>query len=300
MPDASLLTLLDARIRGLPDPLLLAIGLLVIALLCILQVAEDARLSIAEFFLVPVSAVGWFAASRTYGLVAAVIAAAAAAGTTEYVAHGAHLDDVIAATAVRLALYLVVLVALRTMRRLQDEHARAALTDYVTRVANARGFRRQARAELERARRYRRPLSLLYLDVDDFKAVNDRVGHEAGDRVLVDVGSALRRTMRSVDTVARLGGDEFAVLMPETGAPAAGAAVERSRSELGMLETPDGEAVRCSIGVVTFTEPPASVSELVKAADSLMYEAKAGGTDRIEKAELSGSRGGEPLTSPEA
>ena len=286
MPDASPLRRYDARIRGLPGPVLLAIGLVVIAALCVLQVTEGTRVSVAEFFLVPVAAVGWFAGSLAYGVTAALIATAATASVTLHVDPRTALAHVLAAAAARLVLYLVVLVALRAMRRLQDEHEQAALTDPVTRTANARGLRARAAGELERARRYGRPLSLLYLDIDDFKAVNDRFGHEAGDRVLVDVGHALHCTVRTVDTVARLGGDEFAVLMPETAAVAAGAAAERSRSELTRLTTPDGQAVRCSIGVATFTQPPGSVTELMQAADLLMYAAKSGGKDRIEKAEL--------------
>lgn len=293
MPDASPLRRYDARVRGLPDPLLLAVGLVVIAALCVLQVTEGTRVSIAEFFLVPVAAVGWFAGSLVYGVAAALIATAAAVGVTLYVDPRTALAHVLAAAAARLILYLVVLVALRAMRRLQNEHEREALTDPVTRTANARGLRARAARELERARRYGRPLSLLYLDIDDFTAVNDRFGHEAGDRVLGDVGHALRCTVRTVDIVARLGGDEFAVLMPETASAVAGVAAERSRSEITRLTTPDGQAVRCSMGVATFAQPPDCVTELMQAADELMYAAKAGGKDRIEKADL-GSRSPAP------
>jgi diguanylate cyclase (GGDEF)-like protein len=299
MTDASLLKHSDARVRGLPDPLLLAIGLVIIAAFCVLQVNEGARVSIAEFFLVPVAAVGWFAGSRTYAAAVAVIAAAAAAGVTLYAAPSTALGHVLAAAAVRLLLYLVVLVALGAMRRLQDEHEQAALTDPVTRAANARGFRAHAATELDRSRRYGRPLSVLYLDIDDFKSVNDRFGHEAGDGVLRDVSHALSCTVRAVDTVARLGGDEFAVLMPETPASAAGVAAERSRSELARLTTPDGEAVRCSMGLATFTEPPESVTELVRAADRLMYEAKANGKERIERAGFGDGRDGVPPARPD-
>jgi diguanylate cyclase (GGDEF)-like protein len=286
MPDAISLRQYDARVRGLPDLLLLAVALVVIAALCVLQVTEGTRISIAEFFLVPVAAVGWFAGSLVYGVAAALIATAAAAGVTLYVDPRTALTHVLAAAAARLILYLVVLVALRAMRRLQAEHEREALIDPVTRTANARGFRARAAGELERSRRYPRPLSLLYVDIDDFKAVNDRFGHEAGDKVLGDVGHALRCTVRTVDTVGRLGGDEFAVLMPEASAVAASVAAERFRSELTRLTTPDGQAVRCSIGVATFARPPGSVTELMQAADQLMYAAKAGGKDRVAKADL--------------
>ena len=128
--------------------------------------------------------------------------------------------------------------------------------------------RRSPLAEVGRAQRYHHELSLAYIDVDDFEAVEtDRLGHSEGDRVLLGVSHMMRSSVRATDTVARIGGDEFAILMPEIGASSARVVIDRVRGELGRLRTVEGGPVPCSIGLVTFDRPPASLSELVGAGD---------------------------------
>ena len=146
-----------------------------------------------------------------------------------------------------------------------------------------------ALAEIERAQRYRRDLSLAYIDVDDFKAINDLLGHPEGARVLLQVSHVMRSVVRATDTVALVGRDEFAILMPETSASSARIVIERVRGQISRLRTVDGGPVPCSIGLVTFDRPPASLNELVTAGDELLYRAKDNGKDRIEQAERSGS-----------
>ena len=154
---------------------------------------------------------------------------------------------------------------------------------------NARAFQSLAQVEVDRSRRYQRELSLAYLDVDDFKAINDRLGHVEGDHVLSQVSHVMRCTVRSVDTVARMGGDEFAILMPETNAASARIVADRVRAEMMRLATTDARPVPCSMGLVTFDRPAGSLKELITAADDLMYRAKQSGKDHIEQAERSGS-----------
>ena len=103
-------------------------------------------------------------------------------------------------------------------------------TDGLTGLLNGRGFYEAAAVELARSSRYRHPLTLAYVDLDDFKEINDRLGHARGDAVLVAVAHALRRACRSTDLVGRLGGDEFVVLFPETDRDAAEAALVKLRS----------------------------------------------------------------------
>ena len=201
----------------------------------------------------------------------------------------ASLPAALAAGIARFALYLLVLGLMGMMRRERAGHQHAVATDQLTGAANARSFSAIADAEVERAQRSQRDLSLAYIDVDDFKAINDRLGHPEGDHVLLEVSHMMRSVVRSTDTVARIGGDEFAILMPEIGASPARAVIERERGELARLRTVDGEPVLCSIGLVTFDRPPTSLNELVAAGDELLYLAKESGKDRIEQAERSGS-----------
>lgn len=280
---------LDTRLRRLPDPVLLAIGVALVAGIAALGLKWAGGVPVVDFFLIPVAAVGWLAHSRRYGYVAALVASAAsvimALGRSPSAPAGAALT----AAAARLLLYVIILSLLGAMRRMQLEHERQARTDPLTAAANSRELHALAEREIERSRRYHHDVSLAYLDIDGFKAINDRCGHVEGDHVLVQVSHVLRTVVRSVDTVARLGGDEFAVLMPETRSAEARIVVERVRADLARLATVDGRPIPCSIGLVAFVRPPESPQELVDAGDDLMYRAKRNGKDRVEQAERAGS-----------
>jgi diguanylate cyclase (GGDEF)-like protein len=284
---SSLVAKFDSRARRLPDAVILVIGLALITGLAAFKVTEGRGVPIVDFFLIPVAAVGWLAGSRSCGYLAALVAATVSVAVALDGTH-ARVGATVASGVVRLVLYLVVLAFLYAMRAMQVEREREAHTDQLTGTANARAFHALAVNEIERARRYRQTLSLAYLDIDDFKAINDRLGHLAGDHTLLQVGHVMRSVVRSVDTVARLGGDEFVVLMPQTGAKDARVLVERFRGELARMSTDDDLPVPCSIGLVTFASPPASVRELVDAGDALMYAAKKQGKGRVEQAEMAG------------
>jgi diguanylate cyclase (GGDEF)-like protein len=176
-----------------------------------------------------------------------------------------------------------------------EREGRLARTDEVTHIANRRAFEEAADRELERARRQGRPVTLAYLDVDDFKRLNDRYGHAAGDEVLERVGAALRCGTRRIDTAARLGGDEFGLILPDTSEVAARALLERLRASVGTASAGRGGPVTLSIGAVTFEAAPASVPEMVARADAAMYAAKRAGKGwiRIEVVRA-GSDGGSP------
>jgi diguanylate cyclase (GGDEF)-like protein len=179
--------------------------------------------------------------------------------------------------AIDLGVYLSQAWLLSRLHARMDREGRLARTDEVTHIANRRAFEEAADRELERARRQRRPVTLAYLDVDDFKRLNDRFGHAAGDEVLERVGAALSRGTRRLDTAARLGGDEFGLLLPDTSESAARALLERLRASVGAAASGRGGPVSLSIGAVTFEAAPASVQEMVARADAAMYAAKRAG-----------------------
>jgi diguanylate cyclase (GGDEF)-like protein len=167
------------------------------------------------------------------------------------------------------------------MRRTQTALQRLATQDELTGALNARAFEERLSEELDRDRRYNVPLALLYLDLDDFKAVNDRHGHRTGDAVLRLVVNATRRAVRQSDIVGRLGGDEFAVLMPETEGAVAEAAANRLAD--GIREVFRGTpSVTASIGLVsTVNTSIVRAEDLLRRADQAMYDAKRGGKDRV-------------------
>jgi two-component system, sensor histidine kinase LadS len=147
-------------------------------------------------------------------------------------------------------------------------------------VLNARAFSERLNQELDRNRRYPHPLALLYMDLDNFKVINDTHGHQTGDAVLRLVADAMRSSVRQADIVGRLGGDEFAVLMPETDAQLADAAAKRL--VVGLRNVFKGTPnVTASIGVVSCTATDASTDDLLRRADQAMYDAKKMGKDRV-------------------
>ena len=153
-----------------------------------------------------------------------------------------------------------------------------ALRDPLTGLANRRAFEQRLPDEVERSERYRRPLSLLMIDLDDFKRVNDTRGHIAGDAVLVEVARQLRREMRAPDMVVRLGGEEFVMVLPETDEVAAFGLAERLRARI--LESSASDGVTVSIGVASTPKAASTAVGLIHTADEALYEAKRSGKNR--------------------
>ena len=174
----------------------------------------------------------------------------------------------------------VTIAGLSQLRRTQSQLRLLATHDPLTTVLNARAFASQLAQELGRNRRYGRPLALIYLDLDDFKKVNDAHGHATGDAVLRLVADAMRSAVRQADVVGRLGGDEFGVLMPETDGTLAHAVATRLAGGIRTVfrGTP---SVTASIGVVAVSGTEAGSDELLRKADQAMYEAKRAGKDRV-------------------
>lgn len=173
-----------------------------------------------------------------------------------------------------LAAFITIIALVSSLRRSHAEERRLARIDPLTGLANSRQFLELARDELERQRRFLRPLTIAYVDLDDFKSVNDRFGHKTGDEALSVVGRALREATRAIDHLARLGGDEFAVLMPETDAQGARMVLERTQAAVAKEMARHGWPVSCSIGAVVFLQAPRDPDELIGRADAVMYRVK--------------------------
>ena len=157
-----------------------------------------------------------------------------------------------------------------------------ATIDGMTGLCNRRHFEALAEAEWYRFQRYQRPLSLMLVDIDHFKQINDRSGHDAGDKVLKRVAATCMETKRTTDIVARFGGDEFAILLPETSLQQARIFAERLRAALtenriSRPNTDDEAAITVSIGIAAASFSLSGVDPLVRLADKALYEAKAAG-----------------------
>jgi diguanylate cyclase (GGDEF)-like protein len=181
----------------------------------------------------------------------------------------------------------------RTVREGEERLGRLeklALTDELTGVPNRRHWDEQLPRELGRSLRYDEPVCVAMLDLDRFKDYNDSYGHQAGDRVLAQVGRVIAKQLRPSDLIARYGGEEFAVLLPETTLTEAVAALERLRLAIAQCQTAIAQRatirVSVSIGIAQWRDDW-SLDELIQAADRALLEAKQGGRNRVVLAQAS-------------
>ena len=219
------------QLERLPRIAVLFVGLALIAAIFWINCLTGPKVLLNVFYLLPVMLIVWLTGSTAYGLLA--VLTTFLAGPLGAYLDGYRLSSLLLATwnaGMRTAVFCIVVLLLTGMRKLVARLNEQSRTDELTGVANRRAFQEVAELEIERSRRYHHKLSLAYLDIDGFKAVNDRSGHAHGDRVLIALASIACATARSVDMVARIGGDEFVILMPETGGDAALPLAERLRT----------------------------------------------------------------------
>ena len=168
--------------------------------------------------------------------------------------------------------------------RLHDVVQRQAITDDLTGLVNRRRFIEALQAEMERARRFGSPLTVVLADIDDFKRVNDGFGHHAGDVALRSFADLVRSHVRDVDVPGRIGGEEFAILLPETDVDGAASVAERMRQSLSSVTVPVSDDQRVSITAsfgVAEHRPGQSGDDLLRVADAALYRAKAEGKNRV-------------------
>jgi diguanylate cyclase (GGDEF)-like protein len=163
-----------------------------------------------------------------------------------------------------------------------DQLKELAITDDLTKLFNSRHFYAQLEYEVNRFNRYKRPFSIMMIDLDHFKRFNDTYGHLEGDRILRRVGRKITSCMRTMDTAYRYGGEEFTVLLPETDCNAALTVAERIKDSISSetLEDVNDSRITVSIGVSEYSESD-SITHLIKRADKAMYAAKQQGRNRI-------------------
>jgi len=181
----------------------------------------------------------------------------------------------------RFSIFIIVTYLLSAIKSYMERERELIRTDPLTGIGNSKAFYETAGVELERLRRYGNVFSLVYIDLDNFKAVNDMLGHNTGDKLLRITAGIIKENVRAMDAVARLGGDEFAILFPETDLASAISVCKRIQAEMLDIMKKNNWLVTCSIGIAAFRTPLESVDDLVSKADSLMYEVKSSGKNNI-------------------
>lgn len=243
--------------------------------------------SLIVFYLVPVSLVSWFVGKRSgalFCLLSVVVRIIADESTspkifTHSVLH--YWNEL-----VEFVFLLIMSLLFSAFKKNYDNEKELARRDPLTGTLNRRSFFDLAEHEINRSHRYDLPLTVAYIDLDNFKLVNDQLGHQTGDLLLAEVVSTMRLNIRSSDVLARFGGDEFVILLPDTSGTAALNFLNKLHEKLNQAMVRRGWPVSFSIGAATFVRAPATVDEIIRHADELMYAAKHGGKNRLLHKEI--------------
>lgn len=238
-------------------------------------------IALSFFYLFPIILVSWFGKPK-YGFFFSIVAAflwlIAALHTKVYSLVWLPYWNAL----VRLGVFIVVSYLLWQLKDAYELEKKLARTDHLTGIVNRHFFWTLLTLESQRSQRYRHPLTLAYFDVDNFKTINDRWGHQKGDEVLQIMAGTVCQQLRSTDTFARLGGDEFALLLPETNYLASKTVLDRIQLHFSQIVGQYDLPISLSIGAITFYTLPERPEEMVDRVDRLMYSVKKTGKNAIQ------------------
>ncbi len=224
------------------------------------------------FYVFPVTIASWYGSKKSGVLLALLSSALLVLIKIWHEGfHAIMLLSYALPCAISLSILAILVTNFRNVHRVESI---AADTDNLTNAYNSRGFYVELANELIRSSRYEHIFSLAYIDIDNFKMINDSHGHSAGDQLLIEVATILKESLRATDTIARIGGDEFACLLPETGQEEAKAAFSKASKLLKKRMNKNNWPVTFSVGMVTFETIPEDIKEAMKVADELMYSVK--------------------------
>lgn len=256
------------------------VSILLLFLLCWLDyITGDYSLII--FYLIPVSLTAWFV-GKTSGvffcllsLLARIVADFSLYPPAQR--SNLHYWNLF----IEFSFLLIMSVLFSVLKNKLDSEKSLARIDPLTKAINRRSFFDLAELEINRAQRYGHPFTIVYIDLDNFKEINDQWGHSTGDRLLMTVATTITSNIRNTDILARFGGDEFVILLPETTGESAQATLEKVHRQLREAMSNHAWQVTFSIGAISYRRPPRNVEEAVRRADTLMYEVKRSGKNRL-------------------
>lgn len=249
-------------------------GILLVGLLGLADYLTGNEINFSLFYLAPIVLVTW-AVDQASGLFLSFLSgltllAAEIAASQTYT----HPAVFVWNTLLNASFFILVTYLVAELHHARREEQLMARTDFVSGAVNRRYFDELLEMEIQRIRRYPNPLTLVYIDIDNFKRVNDLFGHKIGDDVIRCIAGELKSHLRSTDIIARVGGDEFAMLLPVTNLPEARIVLAKLRDSLhGEMERRN-YPVTFSMGSVTCLAPPPSTEQVIMMADKLMYEVK--------------------------
>jgi diguanylate cyclase (GGDEF)-like protein len=263
------------------------VALLLVAVIALLDLTGGPEIHLFVFYLLPVLLTTWCLGLRAgLCLCGLCVVASMGGGWRDGAALGA--DDYVTALA-RLLMFTLAAVGWWELGQMSAALAELSLIDPLTGLSNRRACILRGEAELSRMRRNGECLSLMFIDLDNFKEVNDRHGHKAGDRLLSAMAAKLLDLLRKSDLAARLGGDEFAVILPATNGASSVLVAETILDQLGKLMGEHRVVVTASIGIATYRCAPARFEDALQAADELMYQIKKSGKRGVLQRDVLGA-----------
>lgn len=253
---------------------LVFIAFLSVAGISIVDYITGSQITFALFYLFPVAITAWFSNKNT--AIAISLFSAVTWLAVDYFLNRIHPNLLIYAWNYlsRFILLIIIVFLLRTLKILLLEKHDLSREDPITKSLNLRAFREIGEIEISRAIRYGYALSLAYIDVDNFKAINDTRGHDAGNKLLCAVVDAIRENLRDSDIVARVGGDEFVLLLPVTYQPSVQIVIAKIQNHLMSIMDKNDWPVTFSFGVLTCIENIPTIDRIIAMADRLMYSVK--------------------------
>ncbi|MBN2257390.1 MAG: diguanylate cyclase [Anaerolineaceae bacterium] len=272
---------IGCRLQNLDKRLLFVIVFMIILGFGYLDYLTGFEYCVSIFYLFPIALAAWFLGRRSALFMSSLSGAALYvsnyfAGQNYSQIHIGYWNAII-----HWAFFVIVSLLLVGIKKAIQRGEELSNTDPNTGLMNSRAFYKLTAGELARAKRYNRPYTIAYMDIDFFKQINDSLGHIEGDKVLKTVANTLRSRLRSTDLVARLGGDEFAALLPETDFTAGSLVIAKLQDHLLRAMKQHNWPVTFSIGAVTYYKFGISVMDVIKQVDQAMYAVKDSGRNNI-------------------
>ena len=273
-----------ASLEKRSKPFIIAVSFALICAVGVLDFLTGYEIAFSLFYLIPVALVTWLT-GRRLGIVASLVSAVVS--LISDVAAGifySHPLIYVWNTFMEFFFFVIVAYLLIALKITLEQERELARTDYLTGAANSRVFYDLLQTEINRSQRYKNPFTIAYIDLDNFKTVNDEFGHATGDLVLSSIVNQVRKHLRKTDVVARLGGDEFALLLPETKQESVQVVLSKLQCDILAEMQQNNWPVTLSIGVLTCINTPHTAEEVVRIVDDLMYSVKRASKNAIKYA----------------
>lgn len=291
------MTSLLLKLENFGKPFWFIMGTVSLLAVAVLDYMTGAELSFSLFYLIPIAVFSW-SFSGNIGAISALVSAIIWVGIeilTDTRSSNAfvYLWNAI----IRFGFFLLPALLLKSLEQ-ERKHAR---TDYLTGAINNRYFNELAQMEVNRSLRYKHSFTIAFMDLDNFKTINDTFGHTFGDEILRTLAENMKNNLRKTDIVARVGGDEFAILLPETDSSSARSAISNMLQKLSKKMLENKWPITFSIGVLTVKAPQISVDQILGMADKMMYSVKNNGKNNVKYASYMDDESNEPhLTRPQS